>query len=139
MTNLKTKPLDKKVEEFLNNIEDPTIQADSLTILNLMREITQEEPVLWKENIVGFGKHHYKYPTGIEGDSFLTGFTPQEQSLRIYIMPGFDNYDQLLNKLGTFKTGKSSLYINNLKDVDMDILKKIISESVKYTQKLFPK
>ena len=139
MTDLKTKPLDKKVEEFLNKIEDPTIQDDSLTILNLMREVTQEEPVMWGENIVGFGKHHYKYPTGIEGDSFLTAFSPHEQSLRIYIMPGFDNYDQLRNKLGTFKTGKSSLYINTLKDVDIDILKEIISKSVNYTQKLFPK
>ena len=139
MTDGKTKPTDKNVKEFLNKIEDPIKQEDSFTILELMKEVTQEEPVMWGDSIVGFGKHHYKYPTGIEGDSFLTGFLPQEQSLRVYIMPGFDNYDQLLNKLGKFKTGKSCLYINNLKDVNMDILKEIISKSVKHTQKLFPK
>lgn len=139
MTDVKIKLLDKKVEEFLNKIQDPTKQDDSFTILKLMKEVTQEEPVMWGDSIVGFGKHHYKYPIGIEGDSFMTGFSPQEQSLKLYIMTGFDNYDQLLTKLGTFKTGKSCLYINNLKDVDMDILKEIINKSVKYTKKLFPK
>lgn len=139
MTEEKIKRLDKNVEEFLDKIEDPTIKDDSFTILNLMKEVTQEEPIMWGDSIVGFGKHHYKYPTGMEGDSFLTGFSPQEQSIRVYIMPGFDNYYQLLDKLGTYKTGKSSLYINNLKDVDMDILKEIISNSVNYTKKLFPK
>ncbi|MFX0071001.1 MAG: DUF1801 domain-containing protein [Candidatus Hermodarchaeota archaeon] len=139
MTEEKIKRLDKNVEEFLDKIEDPTIKDDSFTILNLMKEVTQEEPIMWGDSIVGFGKHHYKYPTGMEGDSFLTGFSPQEQSIRVYIMPGFDNYYQLLDKLGTYKTGKSSLYINNLKDVDMGILKEIISKSVNYTKKLFPK
>jgi hypothetical protein len=139
MTNGKIIPTDKNVEEFLKNVEDPTIQNDSFIILNLMKEITQEEPIMWGDSIVGFGKHHYKYPTGYEGDSFLTGFSPQEQNLRIYIMPGFDNYNELLNKLGKFAPGKSSIYINNLNEVDLDILKEIISKSVKHTQKLFSK
>jgi hypothetical protein len=138
MTDAKTKPSDKKVEEFLNKVEDPTIKDDSFKILKLMQEVTQEEPIIWGGRIVGFGKHHYKYSSGIEGDSFLTGFTPQNQKLTLYIMPGFDNYDELLNKLGTFKKGKSCLYIDNLKDINMDILKEIITKSVKHVRKLFP-
>ena len=138
MADVKTKPIDKSVEEFLKKIENPTNREDSFMILKLMKEVTQEEPVMWGD-IVGYGKHHFKYPTGIEGDSFLTGFSPREQKLTLYIMPGFDEFDQLLSNLGKFKTGKSRLYINTLKDVDMDILKEIISKSVKYVKKLFPK
>jgi hypothetical protein len=139
MTDVNINLSDKKVEEFLNKIENPTIQGDSFTILKLMQEVTQEEPIMWGGRIIGFGKHHYKYPSGIEGDSFLTGFTTQNQNLTLYIMPGFDNYDELLEKLGKFKKGKSCLYIDNLKDVDIDILKEIITKSVKHVRKLFPK
>lgn len=135
---VKIKPTDKNVEDVLKKVENLTIREDSFKILNLMNEVTQEEPIMWGDSIIGFGKHHYKYDTGIEGDSFLTGFSPQEQSITLYIMPGFDEYHQLLSKLGKFKTSKSRLYINTLKEVDIDILKEIISKSIKYVKKLFP-
>lgn len=94
-----------------------------------MQEVTGAEPRLWGSSIVGFGDYHYKYESGREGDWFVTGFSPRKQNLTLYIMAGFDNYDQLLSRLGKYKTGKSCLYINKLDDVDLDVLKELVAQS----------
>jgi len=138
MTEPKTKPTDQSVDEFLKKVESPNKREDSYEILKLMKEVTQEEPRMWGDTIVGFGSYHYKYESGREGDSMLTGFSPRKQRFSIYIMPGFENYEELLKKLGEFKTGKVCLYVNKLKDVDKDVLKELVSESVKYMKEKYP-
>jgi hypothetical protein len=100
-----------------------------------MKKITKEEPKMWGPSIIGFGSYHYKYASGREGDFFLTGFSPRKQSLTLYIISGFKRYDELMKKLGKHKTGSSCLYINKLEDVDMKVLKTLITESVKYMKK----
>jgi hypothetical protein len=137
MTELKTKPTDKSVTEFLNNVENQRRRDDSFKILNIMREITQEEPVLWGDSIVGFGSYHYKYASGREADWLQVGFSPRKQALTVYIMDGFDKYDELLKKLGKHRTGKSCLYINKLEDVSIPVLKELVSESLKYVKENF--
>ncbi len=138
MTELKTKPTKKSVEQFLKKIEHLTKREDSIKILELMKEVTKEKPVMWGDSIVGFGSYHYKYASGHEGDWPIVGFSPRKQNLTIYIMAGFDDYEEILKNLGKFKTGKSCLYINKLKDIDTQSLKKLISESVKYMKKQYP-
>jgi len=131
MSDIKTKPNDQSVDEFLKKVEKPKKRDDSYEILKLMRDITQEEPVMWGNSIIGFGSYHYKYESGREGDIFLTGFSPRKQALSIYIMSGFEKYEALLTRLGKYRTGKSCLYINKLADVDKSILKELITESIK--------
>ncbi len=138
MTELKTKPTKKSVDEFLKKVENPNKRADSFKILEIMKAITQDEPVMWGDSIVGFGSYRYKYASGREGDWPIVGFSPRKQNLALYIMSGFENYEEILKKLGKFKTGKSCLYINKLKDVDMESLKELISESIKYMKKQYP-
>lgn len=118
MAEPKTKRTDASVEEFLNGIENEKKRTDSFAILELMKEVTGEEPQMWGTSIVGFGSYHYKYASGREGDWMLVGFSPRKQSLTLYIMPGFENYDELLGNLSKHKTSKSCLYINKLADVD---------------------
>lgn len=137
MADLKTKPNDEDVNAFLESIEDPKKKEDALKVLNLMREITKEEPKMWGGSMVGFGTYHYKYESGREGDWFLTGFSPRKNALTLYIMAGFDKYDDLLGRLGKFKTGKSCLYIKKLEDIDIEVLKKMIAESVQYMRKRY--
>ncbi|MCB0614142.1 MAG: DUF1801 domain-containing protein [Phaeodactylibacter sp.] len=138
MSDLKTKPHEANVETFLNSVEHSQRREDSLAMLEIMKEITGEEPKMWGPSIVGFGNYHYKYESGREGDFFITGFSPRKQSLTLYIMSGFSHYDELLQKLGKHKTGKSCLYIKKLEDVDMDVLKQMIRESVKMMREKYP-
>ncbi len=137
MTELKTKPTDKSVKEFLSKVKNTRRREDSFEVLKLMQEVTQEEPVMWGDSIVGFGSYHYKYASGREADWLATGFSPRKQYLTVYIMDGFEKYDDLLEKLGKHKTGKSCLYLNKLEDVNILVLKELITESMKYVNENF--
>jgi len=87
---------------------------------------------MWGDSIVGFGSYHYKYKSGREGDWPMTGFSPRKRNLTLYIMPGFSEYDDLLTNLGKYKTGKSCLYINKIEDVDLDVLRELVLQSVEH-------
>lgn len=128
---LKTKLNDASVEDFLNTVDDKQIRADCFEITKIMKQVTKAEPKMWGTSIVGFGTYHYKGKSGREGDWMLVGFSPRKQNLTLYIMAGFDRYDELLKKLGKFTTGKSCLYIKKLADVDKKVLKELVAESVK--------
>ena len=128
----KTVANEGSVESFLESIEDERKKADAWEILKVMQEITGENPVMWGTSIVGFGSYHYKYESGREGDMPVTGFSPRKQSITLYIMNGFDRYEELMSQLGKYKTGKSCLYVKRLTDIDLVVLKTLIKESVDY-------
>jgi hypothetical protein len=138
MAELKTKRNKGDVEAFLNNVSDEKKRQDSFTILELMKQVTGKEPEMWGDSIVGFGSYHYKYASGREGDWFVTGFSPRKQNLTLYIMSGFDEYDQLLSKLGKHSTGKSCLYIKKIEDVDVDVLTELVKKSVDHMERTNP-
>ena len=137
MAELKTKPTDQSVESFLNGIPDAQKRADAFAILTVMKQVTRAEPQMWGSSIVGFGRYHYKYASGHEGDAPLTGFSPRKQNLTLYLMLGADDYTDLLKKLGKHKTGKGCLYINRLADVDLPTLKELVKQSVKHMKDLY--
>ena len=138
MAELKTQKTDASVEDFLNAVENERRRADSFCILEIMREITGEEPAMWGPSIVGFGSYTYKYASGREGEWPVVGFSPRKRNLTLYIMDGFDTYDALLAKLGKYKTGKACLYINKLDDVDADVLRELIAQSVTHVKTIYP-
>lgn len=127
---MKTVKNEKPVLDFLKSIEHNKRREDGLKILDLMKEVTGEEPAMWGDSIIGFGNYKYKYASGREGEWMYVGFSPRKQNLTLYIMDGFDGYADLLRKLGKHKTGKSCLYINKLEDVDQEVLKKLVKISV---------
>jgi hypothetical protein len=130
MNSTKTRPRDGDVEAFIGSIENEQRRADARMALDLFREVTGEEAQLWGPSIVGFGQYHYRYASGREGDWMLTGFSPRKQSMTLYIMSGFDGYEDLLGRLGKHRTGKSCLYVNRFTDIDLDVLRTLVSESV---------
>ena len=138
MASNKTQPTRLKVSEFITGIEDRRKRADCRELMKLMREITGNRATMWGPSIVGFGKYHYKYASGREGDFFLTGFSPRKQALSIYIISGFKAHAGLMEKLGKFKTGKSCLYVKSLDDIDRAVLKELVTESVAHMRETYP-
>lgn len=138
MAELKTTPTDQNVEQFLQTIADPKKRQDSLAILELMKQVTGLEPQMWGASIIGFGRYHYRYASGREGDWFLTGFSPRKQNITVYIIAGFSRYDDLLGHLGKFKTGQSCLYLKKLEDIDLPTLRELVAESVAEMKKNNP-
>lgn len=128
----KTKPTRQRPEDFIASIENETRRSDAMRLLALFRETTSLAPKMWGPSMIGFGRYHYKYESGREGDFMLTGFSPRKSSLVVYIMPGYRDMSEPLSRLGKHKLGKSCLYINKLADIDEAVLQEIIRDGVQY-------
>lgn len=137
MAQLKTAPTKASVSTFLKAIPDERRRADCQALSRLMKRITRAQPLMWGPSIVGFGRYHYRYESGREGDWFLTGFSPRKQALTVYIMAGFTRYVVLMRKLGRHTTGSSCLYLRRLEDVDLAVLEELITESVKHLRRTY--
>jgi hypothetical protein len=138
MAELKTKPNNADVDAFLKGVADERKRADCFAVLALMRRVTGAEPRMWGDSIVGFDSYHYVYATGNSGDWPLTGFAPRAQNITLYIMAGFDHYDDLLARLGKYKIGKSCLYVKRLADVDQAVLEQLVAASVEHMRRTNP-
>lgn len=138
MAELKTKINDGDVLAFLESVEDPKRREDSFKALDLMKKISGCEPKMWGGSIVGFDSYHYVYSSGREGDWPAVGFSPRKQALSLYIMSGFSKYQDLMDKLGKFKTGKSCLYVKKWEDIDENVLSELISNSIAYIKEKYP-
>ena len=138
MAENKTKPTGKSVEEFLKGVQSDRRRADARAVLQIMKRVTGLEPELWGPSLVGFGRYHYKYDSGREGDFFRSGFSPRKSSLVIYLVAGFEPHKELMDRLGKHKTGRSCLYINKLEDVDLAVLEALIAASVALMAERYP-
>ena len=130
MAELKTKLNNASVDKFLKGVKDEQTRADCYQIIEMMNKATKAEPKMWGTSIIGFGNIHLKYESGRELDWFPIGFSPRKQNLTLYLMGGLEQ-KELLDKLGKYSTGKGCLYIKKLADVDIKILKKLITTSAK--------
>ncbi len=135
MAQNKTVRNDGDVLAYLESVQNKRRREDSLVVLKIMEEVTGEPAEMWGTSIVGFGSYHYKYESGREGDFMIAGFAPRKQALTLYIMGGHERHEALYAKLGKYRTGRSCLYINKLDDVDLDVLREIISASVDYMRR----
>jgi len=125
-------PTSADVDVFLEAVPDEDRRADAHALLELMRSITGEPPVMWGPSIVGFGSYHYRYESGRTGDAPLAGFSPRKVNLVVYPVGGFaDRYPALLKQLGPHKAGKACLYLKRLGDVDLDVLGQLIERSMR--------
>ncbi|MFO7664443.1 MAG: DUF1801 domain-containing protein [Chloroflexota bacterium] len=98
----------------------------------MMSEVTGEEPTMWGDSMIGFGQYHYQYESGRKGDMLAVGFAPRKQALSVYIMAGFDTYEELLARLGKHRKGAACLYINKLADVDEAVLRELVALSYQH-------
>ncbi|MBX2816606.1 MAG: DUF1801 domain-containing protein [Saprospiraceae bacterium] len=129
---LKTTENDASVAKFLDGVKPDAKKQDAKAILAMMKKITGSRPKMWGGSIIGFGKYHYKYKSGREGEMLKIGFSPRQAALTLYVMPGFDGLPDLLSKLGKHSKGKSCLYIKKLGDIDQEVLQEIIAEAWTY-------
>jgi hypothetical protein len=138
MAEQKTKPTKQSVEAFISKVPDERVRDDCYTLIRLMKKITGEEPKMWGPSIVGFGRYHYKYDSGHEGYSCLTGFSPRKPAITLYVMPGFEAHSALVNNLGKYRAGKGCLYVKRLSDIHLDALERLISISVHQLKATYP-
>lgn len=132
MAENKTKITKESVTDFIASVEDEEKRKDSKTLLKIFTEATKEKAALWNNAVIGFGTFHYQSEKSKQaGDWFITGFSPRKQYITVYIISGVNKYPGLLKNLGKFKASAGScINIRRLTDINIDVLKQLISESV---------
>lgn len=138
MPKNKTTETETSVIDFTNTfVDDEAKRNDAFELIKIIQEVTGFEPKMWGPSIIGFGSYHYKYASGHEGDAPLAGFSPRKGAISLYVYLPEENREQLLSKLGKHKPAKGCIYIKKLSDINVEILKEMVSVSVKELQKLY--
>lgn len=130
MAKNKTTQTDSNVTEFVGKVENEVKRNDSFKLIDIFKSITGFEPKMWGPSIIGFGSYHYKYESGHEGDAPLAGFSPRKDSLVLYFATKFEEREELLEQLGKHKSSKACVYAKKLDDIDIEVLEKMIRNSI---------
>jgi len=134
MGESKTKPTSVTAAEFIAGVPDGTRRADAEALVQIFQRATGEPPVMWGGSIVGFGKYHYKYESGREGDMCLVGFSPRSAALVLYARSGAEGEEARLAALGKYKGDKGCLYVKRLADIDVKTLEELVRVSANHTR-----
>ena len=134
----KTQKTEISVANYIAAIEPAARRSDVQTLNDMMADITGWEPKMWGTSMVGFGEYHYKYESGREGDSYRLGYSSRAKAMSIYIMPGYQDFDDELSRLGKHSIGKACLYIKRLSDVDLDVLKEMLVKGLALLEQKYP-
>jgi hypothetical protein len=141
----KTQATNADVDAFIAAIDNETRQSDARILVDLFTEITGDAATLWGPTIIGFGRYHYRYESGREGEMCRAGFSPRKANLVLYLISGYESMDvseemaALRARLGKHKVGKSCLYINRLADIDQNVLRAMIAVNVRYMDEKYPR
>ena len=132
-----TRETDASVDAFLDRVEHDGRREDARTLLALMERVTGEQPRMWGPAIIGFGKYHYRYDSGREGEMLRVGFSPRKANLALYLIVKGDGFGDMLDRLGKHKRGGSCLYVNKLADVDLNVLESMVARSWELAREKF--
>lgn len=134
----KTKATDVSVADFIAAVENPVRRADAETLCALLQEVSGEPPVMWGPSIIGFGRYHYRYDSGHEGDAPRLGFSPRKAQTVLYLMSGYKGQEAALARLGKVKTSVSCMYINRLDQIDLGVLREMAVACLAHMRELYP-
>ena len=138
MAELKTRSSGQDVDAFLDRVEPAQRAQDGRVLRDMMERLSGWPATMWGPSIIGFGRYHYRYDSGHEGEMCRIGFSPRKAELVIYIVPGFTGQDELLAQLGKHRRGASCLYIRKLSDVDIDVLEQLLTNALEHMASRYP-
>lgn len=131
MAKIKTTVTEVNVTEFIQKVDNEVKRKDSFQLVEIFKSITGCDPKMWGPTIIGFGNYHYKYESGHEGDMPIAAFSPRKEAIVLYFAE-FENRDQLIEKLGKYKSGKACVYVKKLEDIDLSIMEEMTRASINY-------
>ena len=112
-------------------MESEQKRQDSYELIKLMEHVSQEKATMFGPSIIGFGKYHYKYASGHEGEAPLLGFSPRKAAISLYVNFGDEQQEDLISKLGKYTMGKACIYVKKLSDINIDVLTSLMEQTVK--------
>ena len=130
MAELKTKPTNASIDDYIASRANEEQKADCKSLMAMLKRVTKEKPKMWGPSIVGYGLYEYTYESGRAGEMCRTGFAIRGKELVVYLIAEGREQEALLAKLGKHKIGKSCLYIKKLADIDMKVMEQLVVGSL---------
>lgn len=125
---------DITVDEYISSLEDAQMQTDARAIMDIMHQISGEEPILYGIGTIGYGIYKYEYTSGRKGEAHSLAFYPRKGKITIYLMDGTKRYADQLTDLGTYTATGYCIYVKKLADIDTSALTNILKASYKNIQ-----
>ena len=138
MSKVKTIVNDASVEDFINESADTEQKRkDSFELLRIMESLSGYQPKMWGPAIIGYGSYHYKSErSSQEADWPLVAFSPRKAAISLYVYVETPENEALLKDLGKFKMGKSCIYLKKLSDINLEVLQKIVVNTIKRLEEI---
>lgn len=124
-----TAPTGVDPAEWIASLPKPRQRDDGAVLLTLFGEVTETPALMWGPSIVGFGAQHYRYESGREGDMPRVAFSPRSASTSLYLLSDRERVGPLLARLGKHRQAASCLYVNKLADIDLEVLRELVTLS----------
>jgi len=138
VAELTTKPTGDDVEAFIGSIDDDGRREDARILNKLMTSVTKRPAVMWGKAMVGYGSYDYKYASGREGTWFIVGWAARKDRITVYFVDDFESHSELMSQLGPYAAGESCLHLKKFDAIDLSVLRKLITASVKHVRATHP-
>lgn len=138
MATPKTRPTSASVDAYLDAVADPLRRQDARRIVDLLESLTGAKAQTWGEGLVGCGTYHRTYANGRSEEWMLVAMAARSDRLTLYIAPGFEGHDELMEALGKYRAGKGCIHIKRLADIDVPTLKRMVTASIAHLRTRYP-
>jgi len=118
-------------EQYIEELEEPR-RSDVRALHELIRATVPELTPTMEFGMPGYGKYHYRYASGREGDWMLVAVASNKNYISLYVTAVVDDgylAETYRDKLPKASIGKSCVRFNRLSDVDTSVLTELLRDA----------
>jgi hypothetical protein len=123
--------------EYIAKLDDPR-RAEVSALDALIRKTAPKLEPFVHSGMLAYGRWHYKYDSGREGDWFRIGVASNKNYISLYICAGDKNgyiAEQYKDELPKANIGRACVRFKRLGDLDLVVLRKLIRQGIKAGEK----
>ncbi|MEU5263172.1 DUF1801 domain-containing protein [Amycolatopsis sp. NPDC021455] len=121
-------------EEYFAALAEPR-RGELRTLHALIRESAPDLEPTMEFGTPGYGRYHYRYASGREGDAATVSMASRKNSISLYVscMAG-DRYlpELFADRLPKASVGKSCVRFERLSDVDLTVLGELLRAAARH-------
>ena len=118
-------------EDYIAGLEEPR-RSEIQQLHELIRETLPELEPNTDGGMLGYGRFHYRYKSGREGDASLVSLSSRKQYISLYVLAGDgERYlaERYVDRLPKASIGKSCVRFKRTSDLDLDELRALLAEA----------
>ena len=123
----------KTPEEYIAGVDDHR-RDDIQQLHDFIREIAPELEPTMGFGMLGYGRFHYKYASGREGEWMKIGIASNKRYISFYCCSADEQgyvAERYRERLPKASIGKSCVRFKRLSDLDLEVLGSLIRETAK--------